>query len=1499
MKKKSLFKQTIAYIITIVMVVGLMNGLVFEKRVQAAEDYSNAGCVRWVKDRAKSVLGLELGSIGNGNQVYNNLKARGYEVGSTPRKNSIACYTNNPYVPGCGHVAYVEDVKGSNVYFSEGGYHYYDEKTGVHDWGMFLGYKGVKYRTKAEADKWSGVTGFQGYVYLQKSTPTIVTPSAPTNAKVNKSDIGLDDVLTATWNASSGATKYNVTLTCTTNSANNQTTTTGGTSASFSIKKAGTYIVSVSASNSAGTSGKTNTGNCVAHENVTVKYVDWENQIIGKEQSIKWGGNANAPTPPEREGYTFQNWSSDGKNLKADTTIVAQYKINTYSVSFVDYNGDIIGKVQKIDYKSAAIEPLVEDIPCKNGYIFAGWDTTEYKEVKKTLTVKAIYVWGNSDLPIITEITSAKRNDEGTGYTIDVDLTNFPDNFTKGKLVVGLMTKNGKMVASETRSISMSETGEVREKITVLYSGIASRVQVSMVGVIDDETTGTPKSKIVTGAVDVGNEWSDWNTTVPKGDDIIKESRTEYRCKNSQIIVATGTPTTPAGYSLTSTVNTGTYTSWGGWSSWSRTSKSSNSLTDVQSQDGYRVYAWVCSKCGRRDPLGGACSGCGKNTLVWNQTEDTMTGYKRGYLSTATNGDNISGIGKGRVIINNVSWYFELNGVSNGEPQSRSVSGNGKGQVIYTIYRYRTRQEYKNYTYWQDDFGDWQPEIIENDSTKQVETRTTYRFKTNSTDVPCYNYKRYKYTNLNTGKVVYTYSSIYPDSMDYPGEWEYNKTYVELNKVATVDENIELFNGTGEDSWYKADINNESLNTIFETRDTLEDTSGVQRTVEGTIENAAGKVATLLVYKGQNSDPVASQIEYISQIKIGEDGKYKFEFITKEEPTTKTGDFIITLGIEGATNYQVIGSIEAPKKVFTVDFVDDEGNSIGEQKKVTDGGTVEAPEAPEKEGYEFIGWDTGLKNIRENTVITAEYRKKTYIVVYVDWDNTSVDVKTYEYGQELEMPEVTLEKEGERFEKWIDDEGNAVRTVTKDVIVTAQYTETKYTVKFMDIDGNVISEQEVEYGESAVLPDPPSSNDEKQVFDSWSTQGDELYVTRDIYATPVMRWKNNASEPLFNVKGEDNSEKEVGIYTLNSKTDIYYYVDEHEKSDDESYADNHVFELYDEPIIVSKNATVYAYAKGETTNASDITSVDIIMDQEPSTAEETTTEEPSTQPVIETTTQEPTTKQVEETTKKEEAPDVSVPKSPKGLQGITDKDDNYNIFWEKSEKAVYYNVYVNDELIGNTVSSNYCIPASVFKTVGDYIIEVEAVNTNRVSDRASIVYTVENVIETESGTEATETAEITIDYGEADVTTQTEDEVTESSTTPEIMTTKEMDLQNTTSESARETSTNIQNTNGTVEKQKITNSVITNIKNLKSKKKAIKVSWKKKVKINGYQIQYSTSPKFKKAKMITIKKAKATSKIIKKLKNKKKYYVRIRTYIIVNDKKYYSKWSKKKGVKTK
>lgn len=95
----------------------------------------------------------------------------------------------------------------------------------------------------------------------------------------------------------------------------------------------------------------------------------------------------------------------------------------------------------------------------------------------------------------------------------------------------------------------------------------------------------------------------------------------------------------------------------------------------------------------------------------------------------------------------------------------------------------------------------------------------------------------------------------------------------------------------------------------------------------------------------------------------------------------------------------------------------------------------------------------------------------------------------------------------------------------------------------------------------------------------------------------------------------------------------------------------------------------------------------------------------------------------------------------------------------------------------------------------------------------------------------------------------------------------------------------------------------TSISRVSALRKGFKLSWKKqKTQTTGYQIQYSTSKKFKKAKAVNVSKNKTTSKYIKKLSSKKKYYVRVRTYkkVKINGKtkKFYSSWSKTKTVKT-
>ena len=82
-------------------------------------------------------------------------------------------------------------------------------------------------------------------------------------------------------------------------------------------------------------------------------------------------------------------------------------------------------------------------------------------------------------------------------------------------------------------------------------------------------------------------------------------------------------------------------------------------------------------------------------------------------------------------------------------------------------------------------------------------------------------------------------------------------------------------------------------------------------------------------------------------------------------------------------------------------------------------------------------------------------------------------------------------------------------------------------------------------------------------------------------------------------------------------------------------------------------------------------------------------------------------------------------------------------------------------------------------------------------------------------------------------------------------------------------------------------------------KGGFRVSWKKVAGATGYQIQYSTRKNFRSGtRTVTIKGSKNSARKVRKLKRKKTYYVRMRTYRTKNGKTYRSAWTRVKKVKT-
>lgn len=101
-------------------------------------------------------------------------------------------------------------------------------------------------------------------------------------------------------------------------------------------------------------------------------------------------------------------------------------------------------------------------------------------------------------------------------------------------------------------------------------------------------------------------------------------------------------------------------------------------------------------------------------------------------------------------------------------------------------------------------------------------------------------------------------------------------------------------------------------------------------------------------------------------------------------------------------------------------------------------------------------------------------------------------------------------------------------------------------------------------------------------------------------------------------------------------------------------------------------------------------------------------------------------------------------------------------------------------------------------------------------------------------------------------------------------------------------------TTAAIKKVQSTKAKIKSAKNIKTRKIKLKLSGRGVC--TGYKIQYGFKKNFKGAKTVTNKSGTVT---LKKLKVKKTYYIRVRTYKKISGKTYYGKWSSRKSVKIK
>lgn len=119
----------------------------------------------------------------------------------------------------------------------------------------------------------------------------------------------------------------------------------------------------------------------------TVKFYGFNNELL-KEQTVVKGENATAPEAPAVTGYTFTGWDKCFDSVGADITVIANYSINTYTVTFVAAEGgSVTGNTSiTVEYGTKLKDSMYPVYNADEGFYFVSWQLPSDYDVEKGVT---------------------------------------------------------------------------------------------------------------------------------------------------------------------------------------------------------------------------------------------------------------------------------------------------------------------------------------------------------------------------------------------------------------------------------------------------------------------------------------------------------------------------------------------------------------------------------------------------------------------------------------------------------------------------------------------------------------------------------------------------------------------------------------------------------------------------------------------------------------------------------------------------------------------------------------------------------------------------------------------------------------------------------------------------------------------------------------------------------------------------------------------------------
>ena len=759
----------------------------------------------------------------------------------------------------------------------------------------------------------------------------------------------------------------------------------------------------------------------------TVTFKDWNGTVL-KTQQVQYGGAATAPANPTRTGYTFTGWDKAFTNVTANLVVTAQYSINTYTVTFKDWNGTVL-KTQQVQYGGAATAPAN---PTRTGYTFTGWDKA-FTNVTANLVVTAQYVQNEpvstpvpSDAPQI--VVESKTTSAGSTVAVNISIANNPGFVTMGIQVA---------YDSNLTLLSVSDTGLVPGQ---MFSTEIENPQPLYWANPTATADCTVNGKIATLTFKVADNAEEGEYHI----------RVSYDYDNYDIYNQSGEAVQFATVNGTLTVTDVVY-------------GDVNGDGRVNNLDGMvlmrHLAKWPSYPASMISP-GADVNADGRiNNLdgmilmrhlaKWPAYATLPYSSQKGIV--AVRPDNTTFENEPTIVVGNAE-------AAPGETVRIPIElANNPGVVVMGIMvGYDENLTLLGF----EDTG-----LLPGQLHSTVIENPQPLFWGNTTSGNC----------TENGVIIYLEFKVADDAA--PGTYSITVTYDY--------ENYDIYNYDGEP-------------------------------IEFAVQNGAVTVAAAqpemhtVTFKDWDGTVLKTQeVQHGGDAEAPADPtRVGYTFTGWDKAFTNiTADLVVT------AQYEI--------NTYTVTFKDWDGTVLKTQE-VQHGGDAEAPADPTRVGYTFTGWDKAFTNITADLVVTAQYEINTYTVTFKDWDGTVLKTQEVQHGGDAEAP-ADPTRVGYTFTGW----DKAFTNITADLVVTAQYEINTYTVTFKDWDGTVLKTQEVQHGGDAEAPADPTRVG--YTFTGW----DKAFtnITADLVVTAQY-------EMLGDVDGDGNVSMADALTILRMAMDI-------------------------------------------------------------------------------------------------------------------------------------------------------------------------------------------------------------------------------------------------------------------------------------------------------------------------------------------------------------------------